>query len=219
MILWRFDMTKFKYRFTVHLLFIVLLLTSCSGQATVEPTATFTATSVPTATSTLTPTLSPSPTPTLTLVPSETSIPLPASLTGIVSLSGDSARPLVSVVELREAESFDLLAKGDTNTKGEYKIEDIQPGKYELWVLITTKSSMVSGCGDVRPPDDTWKIGVNFEGGTALTMENAYLSKALFLVENLQGSGLKAIGFYAVLSAFEIISGIENKFDVTLVCE
>jgi len=206
-------------RFLLCLLSLILLLSACIAQVTVEPTVSFTATNVPTATITLTPTLSPSPTATLTLVPSETPIPLPASLTGIVSLSGDSVRPLVSVVELREAESFDLLVKGDTNTRGEYRIEDIQPGKYELWVLITTKSSMVSGCGDVRPPDETWKIGVNFEGDKALTIENAYLSKALFLVENLQGSDLHAIGFYAVLSDFEIASGIENKFDVALICE
>jgi len=206
-------------RFLLFLLSLVLLLSACTPQVTAEPTAPPTTTSIPTATITSTPSLTPSPTPTLTLVPSETPIPLPASLTGVVSLSGDSVRPLVSVVELREAESFDLLAKGDSNTRGEYRIEDVQPGKYELWVLITTKSSMVSGCSDVRLPDDTWKIGVNFEGDKALTMENAYLSKALFLVENLQGSDLHAVGFYAVLLDFEIASGIENKFDVTLVCQ
>lgn len=212
-------MVQSDSRFLLFLLSLVLLLSACTAQVTAEPTAPPTATSIPTATITSTPSLTPSPTATLTLFPSETPIPLPASLTGIVSLSGDSIRPLVSVVELREAESFDLLVKGDSNSRGEYRIEDIQPGKYELWVLITTKSSMVSGCGDVRPPDETWKIGINFEDDKALTMENAYLSKALLLVENLQGSGLQAIGFYAVLSDFEIASGIENKFDVALICE
>jgi len=62
-------------------------------------------------------------------------------------------------------------------------------------------------------------LGINFDGDKALTMEAAYLSKALLLVEGLQGTGLKAIGFYAVLSDFEIVSGIENKFDVTLFCD
>lgn len=117
------------------------------------------------------------------------------------------------------AESFDLVADAKTNSKGEYALEEIQPGKYELWVLITTKSKMLSGCDDVRPPDETWKIGVNFEGGKGLTMENAYLSKALFLVDGLQSAGLKAVGFYAILSNFEIMSGVENKFDVTLYCD
>lgn len=200
--------------------FVVLLLTACGGQVTIEPTATFTATSIPpTATITLTPTLTPSPTQTLTLVPSETSIPMPASLTGIISLSGESVKPVVGAVELREAETFDLIVKGDINSRGEYKIEDLEPGKYELWVLFSTKPVMVSGCRDVRPPDDSWKLGINFDGDKALTMEAAYLSKALLLVEGLQGTGLKAIGFYAVLSDFEIVSGIENKFDVTLFCD
>lgn len=78
---------------------------------------------------------------------------------------------------------------------------------------------MLSGCNDVRPQDEAWKIGVNFEDGQGLTMENAYLSKALFLVDGLQSAGLKAKGYYAVLSDFKILSGVENKFDVTLYCD
>ena len=117
------------------------------------------------------------------------------------------------------AESFDLVVDGKTNSNGEYKLEEIQPGKYELWVLITTKSAMVTGCNDIRPQDETWKIGVNFEDGKGLTMEDASLSKALFLVDGLQSAGLKAKGYYAVLSDFEILSGVENKFDVILYCD
>jgi len=141
----------------IAIFFVVLLLTACGGQVTAEPTVTFTTTSMPpTATITLTPTLTPSPTPTLTLVPSETSIPMPASLTGIISLSGEGVKPVVGAVELREAETFDLIVKGDINSRGEYKIEDLEPGKYELWVLFTTKPIMVAGCEDVRPPDAAW---------------------------------------------------------------
>ncbi|MFN8460673.1 MAG: hypothetical protein U0X93_02715 [Anaerolineales bacterium] len=96
------------------------------------------------------------------------------------------------------AESFDLVAGAKTNSKGEYNLEEIQPGKYELWVLITTKSAMPSGCNDVRPPDTSWAIGVNFADGKGLTMENASLS-ALLLVGGLQSAGLKAT-VYAVLN-------------------
>ena len=134
-------------------------------------------------------------------------------------MSNGSIRSFSSVVELRMAETFDVVVGGETNSRGEFKLEEIQPGKYELWVLITTRPSMVSGCSEIRPPDINWKIGVNFDGDKGLTMENAYLSKALLLIESLQGSGLQAKGLYAVLSDFEIVSGIENKFDVPLFCD
>ncbi len=210
-------MTRIKFQFVT--LTLVLLLTACGVQATAIPTDAPTSTPLPTATITVTPTASPTPTSTLTPIPSDTPIPLPASLVGTLSMSNGSVKPFASTVELRMAESLDLVVDAKSNSKGEYALEEIQPGKYELWVLITTKSTMLSGCDDVRPPDETWKIGVNFEGGKGLTMENAYLSKALFLVDGLQSAGLKAVGFYAVLSNFEIMSGVENKFDVTLYCD
>jgi len=100
-----------------------------------------------------------------------------------------------------------------------YKIEDIDPGTYELWVLITTKAKMISGCGDIAPPDNKWKIGIKFGDDKALSMENAYLSKALLLSENLQTSELKAQGFFAVLEGFKIESGMEHRMDVTLICK
>lgn len=111
------------------------------------------------------------------------------------------------------------MANGQTDFNGAYKIENIDPGMYALWVLITTESAVPSGCNDIAPPDDTWKIGIRFAGDMGLTMEHAYLSKALLLAENMQSSDLKAEGFYAVLDGFEITSGIENKFDATLICK
>lgn len=188
-------MTRIKFQFVT--LTLVLLLTACGVQATAVPTDAPTSTPLPTATITFTLTAPPSPTSTLTPIPSDTPIPLPASLIGTISISNGSVKPFSSTVELRMAESFDLVAGEKTNSKGEYKIEDFQPGKYELWVLITAKSAMLSGCNDVRPQDEAWKIGVNFEDGKGLTMENAYLSKALFLVDGLKAAGLKAKGYYA----------------------
>jgi hypothetical protein len=203
------------------LLLLAVLLTACNTQVAIEPSATVAPTStetpVPSPTSTPLPTSTPTITP--TLPPTETPIPQPASLTGTIFLSSDTAKPFVSTVELRQGDSFTLIASSKTDSSGVYKIENIDPGIYGLWVLITSKSALISGCSDIAPPDNKWKIGVMFNGDKALTMGNAYLSKALLLVENLQSSDLKAEGFYAVLDGFEIASGIENKMGVTLICK
>jgi len=203
------------------LLFLVVFLTACNGQVTIEPSATpeptSTDTPVPSPTSTTPPTSTPTITP--TLPPTETPIPQPASLTGTIFLSDDTAKPFVSSVELRQKDSFALIGKDDTDSNGVYKIENIDPGTYELWVLITTKTAMISGCTDVAPPDNKWKIGIKFGEDKALSMENAYLSKGLLLAQNLQTSDLKATGFLAVLEGFKIESGIENQMDVTLLCK
>jgi hypothetical protein len=208
-------------QFSSILLFLSVLLTACNGQIAIEPSPTV----APTATETPIPlpTATPLPTSTLTITPTlpptETPIPQPASLSGTIFLSGDTAKPFVSSVELREKDSFTLIGKSDTDAKGVYKIENIDPGTYELWVLITTKTTMVSGCSDVAPPDSTWKLGIKFDEAKGLTMKDAALSKGLLLAENLQTSDLKAQGFFAVLEGYKIESGIENKIDVTLLCE
>lgn len=194
---------------------MAVLLTACNGQTVIEPSATV----PPTSTETPVPPPTFTPTVTQTLPPTETPIPVPASLTGTIFMSKDATNPFVSAVELRQGDSFDLITGGKTDSNGVYYLENIEPGLYGLWVFITTESTVISGCNDVAPTDDKWKIGVMFNGDKALTMENAYLSKALFLVENLQSSDLKAEGYYAVLDDFEIKSGIENKMDVTLFCK
>jgi hypothetical protein len=78
---------------------------------------------------------------------------------------------------------------------------------------------MISGCGDIAAPDNTWKMGIKFGENKALSMENAYLSKALLLSQSLQSPSLKAQGFYAVLPGFEIMSGVKNNLDVSLICK
>lgn len=201
--------------FSSMLLFLAVLLTACNGQVAIEPSATAVLTS--TATPIPSPTFTPTTTP--TLPPTETAIPQPASLTGTIFLSSDTAKPFISSVELRQKDSFTLIGKDDTDSSGVYIIENIDPGAYELWILITTKITMVSGCTDVAPPDNKWKIGIKFGDDKALSIENAYLSKGILLAQNLQTSDLKAQGFFAVLEGFKIESGIENKMDVTLLCK
>ncbi len=123
------------------------------------------------------------------------------------------------MVELREKDTYKLIGRGNTNSEGMYTINHIEPGTYELWVLITAQPIMISGCDDVAPPDETWKMGIKFAENKALTMENAYLSKALLLYESLRSSGFTAQGFYAVFEGVQIISGTENKMDVILICK
>jgi hypothetical protein len=213
-------MTRFKPQNFAITIFLALLLSACGSQINVDPTAISTETAVPTLTNTPTATSAPTitPSPTATIIPSATSIPPPVSLAGSISLSGDSVKSYASTVELREKETFNLIQGVVTDSSGKYKLDDIQPGKYELWVLITKKPAVPSGCTDIQPPDLSWLIGIAFEDDKALTMENAYLTKALLLNEGLQGSGLKAVGFYAVLSGFEVKPGAENQFDVVLIC-
>lgn len=192
------------------------MLTACNGQipfarsAIITPTSTETPTPLPTSTSTIT----------STITPTETPIPQPASLTGTIYLLSGDTKPFISSIELRQGDSFTLVASSETDSSGMYKIENIDPGIYGLWILITTTSTMISGCNDVAPPDNTWKIGIEFGEDKSLTIENAYLSKALTLMEFMPStSDLKAQGYFAVLDGFKIESGIENKMDVILICK
>lgn len=110
-------------KFSSILPLLVFLLTACSGQIAIEASTTVVPTStetlVPSPTFTTLPTSSPTTTP--TLPPTETPIPQPASLTGTIFLSGDTAKPFVSSVELRQRDSFALIGKSDTDSNGIYK--------------------------------------------------------------------------------------------------
>ena len=213
-------------QFSITLWLSVILLTACNGQIaptpspTLVPTPTKTPMPLSTSTPTETPTSLPTYTVTVTVTPTETAIPQPASLTGKIFLTGTDTKPFVSLVELRQKDSFTLVGKSKTNSSGTYKIENIDPGAYELWILITSKSAMIAGCNDIAAPDDTWKMGIKFGEDKAMSIENAYLSKALLLMNNMPSSSdLKATGIFAVLESFKIESGIENKMDVTLICK
>jgi hypothetical protein len=232
-------MKKSAPQFKIIFLSLTLFLTACSGQLFQKPTPTPTLTSTPTLT--FTPSLTPTPTetatpsptstptitdtptatltPTMTFTPSITEPPQPASLAGKIFLSSSSTQPFVSVVELREIDTFNLIGKANTDSAGAFAINNIQPGTYDLWVLITTQSEMISGCNDVTPPDMTWLMGLKFTENQALTMENAYLSKALMFNDALKSSGMQATGFYTVLSGLQISSGEKKVLDVKLVCK
>lgn len=195
-------MKKSSYRNSVWLLTITALLTACGrGQRTAEPPIT--------------------PTKTATIVPSETSIPSFASLAGAVFLSDSNKKTFPTSIELRLKYGGPVTHQFETNSVGAYTVENIQPGSYEFWILITTDSSMLPGCSDVLPPDDSWQVWIKYGEEKAAGMEkNAALSRAfaeaLFMLETY---GLKADGFYAMFPDLEIEPGLEYKMDVVLVCK
>jgi hypothetical protein len=216
-------------------LFVIFLmfLTACNQPFFSKPTSTSTATptkaetATPTATSTstltntptITQTRTPTQTSTITFTPTETSIPEPTSLAGIISLSHGTLKPFPTTIELREKDSFKLLGKGNTDSSGLYKIANLQPGIYDIWILVTSQSAMIPGCTDVAPPNNTWKMGIKFGADQAMTMETAYLSKLLLFTSLLQSPDLKAQGYYAVLTDYQIIEWKKNIVDVTLQCK
>jgi hypothetical protein len=160
------------------------------------------------------------PTITATLTPTETEMPVPASLSGTISMSRNGENEaFVTSVELREIDGFDFIDGTETDGSGLYRFEDIYPGMYALWILITTEARMIPGCRDVAPPDTNWKMGIRFDGDKEMTMENAYFSKALMLVDNIDSSVLRADAFFAVFDGVEILSAAENSLDVILICQ
>ena len=195
-------MKKNSYRKSIWLLIITSLLTACSrGQSTIQPPVT--------------------PIETTTVAPSEVSIPSFASLTGTVFLSDNHQKPFPTSVELRLKYGGPVTNQVETNSVGEYRVENIQPGSYEFWILVTTEPSMISGCSDILPPDTSWQMAIKYgEAKTVGIEQNVSLSQALrearFMFENY---GMQADGFYAIFPNLEIESGLESKMDVTLLCQ
>jgi hypothetical protein len=141
---------------------------------------------------------------------------LPASLYGTIYLSNDDQEPFQTSFQLWSKDN--LILKGQTDSNGEYVVDNIEPGMYGLWVLVTDKPVKVSGCSDVAPVDRSWAMGIEFVGEKAMSMKNANLSKLLALVPYFQTPDLKTVGFYAVSPDFEIKSGMNRKMDVLLIC-
>jgi hypothetical protein len=195
-------MKKNSYRNSIWLLMIMILLTACGrGQSTAKPPVT--------------------PTEITTVVPSETSVPNLASLGGTIFLSDNNKNPFPTSGELRLKYGGPVTNQLETNSVGEYMVEKIQPGSYEFWILITADSSMVTGCSDLLPPDDSWQVWIKYGEEKAVGIaENVSLSRALeealFMLENY---GLQADGFYAVFPDLEIQPGLEYKMDVVLMCK
>ncbi|MBW8011978.1 MAG: hypothetical protein FVQ83_12185 [Chloroflexi bacterium] len=215
-----------RSRFAIMLALILVSLSACIGQVTLEATipspltniTSPTDTPAPTTTMTLTSEPTITPTSTLTPTPTETEIPMPASLKGTIYLETSGRDPFITSIDLREGGSFTLVNSGETDSRGTYNLTDIEPGVYEVWVLITSTTSMISGCNNILPPDEEWEIGIMFVEELGMRQKNSSLLEAITLAEILESSDLLATGFYAVLPEMEIISGVENELVVILFC-
>jgi len=190
-----------------------MALSACTGQNLDAPTAAATNSSTSTPMQ-----VTQTPTATKTSSPTQTPIPQPASLTGTIHLLRDDPEVFPTIIELREPDSFKLVSSSVADPEGVYIFEDLDPGIYQLWVLITTGRAMLPGCGDVSAPDTDWLLGIVFEEDMALTTQNIYLSAALFFAESLDESEIIAQGFYAVLAELDVKSGEEKVQDVALPC-
>jgi hypothetical protein len=181
-----------SYRFSALLLIISYSITACgNGQAVTTPLVT----------------------------PTETESLSGATFTGNVVLSNGNEEPYPTSVELILKHSLIVTHRVETDSAGMYIINNVQPGEYEFWVLITSESSMIPGCSDVIPPNDTL-LGIKLGDRKAVTLEqnpslNKAFNEARFVFEN---DGSKADGYYAIFPNLEIKSGKE-KIDVILTCE
>jgi hypothetical protein len=120
---------------------------------------------------------------------------------------------------LHEKVSFTLISKVSTTSQGTYKINNVQPGKYDLWILLTNSPKMIFGCIDVEIQNNGWKMGILFSKDAAITMGAVDLSKAILFSENLDPTLFSAKGFYAVLENYAILIGANSNLEVNLLCK
>jgi hypothetical protein len=103
-----------------------------------------------------------------------------------------------------------LIAKGQIEDIAFYDFENIQPGTYEVWVLIPGWLIGMTDCDDIELPDDQWKWAALINGDERLYLEGVGYKEILD----------KAFGdYYAVLDGLEIKPGVVNEVDVNLVCK
>lgn len=176
----------------IHLV-VILLLSACTAQNNSEPIHT--------------------------AVTTETTIPKPKALSGIVLISGRDIKPFVTPIELRKKNTFSLYKTAITDAEGKFEILDIPSGDYELWVLITTEAKMVSGCEDLLVPNNQWRIGIKFQESNPIITKETSLQEALVGSQNFTAYELHPTGFYAVSPEFTIVSVFDEEIDITLSCK
>jgi hypothetical protein len=216
-------MTERNWLFTILVLAVSLTLTGCTAPtpaptATAAPTAI--PTSLPTATTTPRPTATTEPSP--TVEPSPTGIPEPATLTGSIFMTGKQNRPLATFVELHPADEevkdapfFEGVSAGD----GNFRIKNIKPGLYDVWVQISDRPAMPAGCQEVSNADASSLLGIGFDEGMSLSAETDRLSLMVMLADGFKGTAMKAERFYTIVPKVKIPSGGEVNLDIRLVCE
>ncbi len=182
-----------------------LLIGSCASPEQVPPTAE--PTSIPTFTPSSSPFPTPSPSRTATATVSPTPSPPsptpgpttpPGIISGVVLLHSTSDKPFPTTIELRPRGDVVPVKSTRASSSGQFSFSHTPAGDYEVWALITTKTTVPSGCRDILVEEGSFRIGVHFASNLALTSENPSLGYAMRVASRLDPPEFKAPRFYAV---------------------
>ncbi len=148
--------------------------------------------------------------------------PQQATLSGIVFLTDEAELggwPFAYHVELRQENISKVAEYPDENRPQQFIFENIEPGTYQLWVLIPPETLSFKKCYDIGLPNKMWKLGRILEGNETFTDTNRSYREAFLQAEKDNSSDSKTYEFYAVLENLDIKLGIDNYIDVTLICK
>jgi hypothetical protein len=191
-------------KFTVFIAIITLAtLSGCSSNPPSPPSATPTDTQI-IATNTLRPTATKTP-----VSPTETPAPI-KFLEGKISFIGAKQAPFSTELTIHDSDEFKTEWTVQSDENGEYYFVDIKPGKYNLWIMMTSNKYMISGCSDVISPGEDWETGIHL-GATVLTINNN-----LSLLEAINQTDGR-IDF--ISPEIELTSGNTVEFNIKLECK
>ena len=156
----------------------------------------------------------------IVITPSKTVDAQQASLSGLVMLvypGVQGGKPFGFSTELyQHDDGYKLIRKSDEASFPFFDFQNIQPGKYELWLWLPTwVLGGLTGCYDIELPDNQWKLGQLIDGNQPVILEEVSYREAL---DQSANDGMLD-NFYAVLDNLEIKPGIDRKFDVNFICK
>jgi hypothetical protein len=166
------------------------------------------------------PTVAPSISP--TFVPSPTLVEKKASLSGTVFMTGPDGIggwPFPYGVELRQGDFSKIAAYPDPNRPQNFLFENIEPGIYQLWVLIPTETLSLKNCYDVGLPDKQWKLGRILDNEVIFSDPTMSYREALDEAVEVHSSDPNRYNFYAVLENVDIKSEKDIYVDANLICK
>jgi len=153
------------------------------------------------------------------IAPSMTVDPQQASLSGIVMLiypGVQGGKAFGFSTRLYQHDGFKLIGKSDEDSFPFFDFQNIQPGKYELWLWLPNwVSGGLTGCEDIELPNGQWKLGRLIDGSQPLILKEVSYREAL---DQYSNHGM-IDDFYAVLDNLEIKPGMDRKFDVNFMCK
>jgi hypothetical protein len=122
-------------------------------------------------------------------------------------------------VELRQGDLNKIAEYPDPNRPQNFLFENIEPGIYQLWVLIPTETLALKNCYDVGLPDKQWKLGRILDNEIIFSDPTMSYREALDQAVEVHSSDPNRYNFYAVLENVEIKSEKDSYVDATLICK